>query len=58
MRNALAAAEALKAPLPYTSLVQQALVALINEGDGDSDHSAIVRFTERLAGAEIAAPGR
>jgi len=53
LRNALQAAEALKVPLPYTSLVQQALVALINEGKGDWDHSGIVTFTEKLAQVEI-----
>ena len=53
LRNALQAAEALKVPLPYTSLVQQALLALINEGKGDWDHSGIVTFTEKLAQVEI-----
>lgn len=53
LRNALQAAEALKVPLPYTSLVQQALVALINDGKGDWDHSGIVTFTEKLAQVEI-----
>ena len=53
LRNALLAAEALKVPLPYTSLVQQTLVALINEGKGDWDHSGIVTATERAAQVEI-----
>ena len=54
LRNALGAAEALSVPLPLTSLVQQMLTALINEGEGELDHSGIVRFTERLAKVEIA----
>lgn len=57
LRNALKAAEALSVPLPVTSLVQQMLTALINEGEGELDHSGIVRFTERLAKVEIAAQG-
>jgi len=53
LRNALAAASALNVPLPLTSLVQQELVALLNEGKGDWDHSGIVTFTERAAQIEI-----
>ncbi len=40
-------------PLPLTSLVQQELVALLNHGKGDWDHSGIVTFTERAAQTEI-----
>jgi 2-hydroxy-3-oxopropionate reductase len=53
LRNALLAAEALKVPLPFTSLVQQVLVALVNGGRGDLDHSAIAMFIEELAGVEV-----
>jgi 2-hydroxy-3-oxopropionate reductase len=53
LRNALLAAEALQVPLPITSLVQQVLTALINQGKGDLDHSAIVNFVEQLAGTEV-----
>jgi len=52
LRNALLAGEALKVPLPLTSVVQQMLMALMNEGKGDLDHSAIVNFVEDLAGIE------
>jgi 2-hydroxy-3-oxopropionate reductase len=52
LRNALLAGESLKVPLPLTSVVQQMLVALMNEGKGDLDHSAIVNFVEDLAGIE------
>jgi len=53
LRNALLAAESLKVSLPFTSLVQQMLLALINEGKGNLDHSAIVTFIEDMAGIEI-----
>jgi 2-hydroxy-3-oxopropionate reductase len=52
LRNALLAAESLGVPLPMTSMVQQMLIALINEGKGDLDHSALVNFVEDLAGIE------
>jgi len=53
LRNALLAAESLKVSLPLTSLVQQELIALMNEGKGSLDHSAIVQFVERMAGIEV-----
>ena len=56
LRNALLAAEELKVPLPFTSLVQSMLVSLMNEGKGDYDHAGIVTAIERLAGVEIAKP--
>jgi 2-hydroxy-3-oxopropionate reductase len=56
LRNALAAAEALGVSLPITSLVQEMLVALMNDGMGDLDHSAIVRYLERLAHVEVKKP--
>jgi 2-hydroxy-3-oxopropionate reductase len=53
LRNALQAAEAMKVGLPITSLVQQMIMALMNEGKGDLDHSAIVNFIEDMAGVEV-----
>src|ERR1700674_912653 len=53
LRNALLAAESMKVPLPLTSLVQQMIMALMNEGKGDLDHSAIVTFVEQMAGVEV-----
>jgi len=53
LRNALLAAESLKVSLPLTSLVQQMLMALMNEGKGHLDHSAIAQFIERMAGIEV-----
>src|SRR5579871_1353360 len=53
LRNALLAAESAKVALPLTSSVQQMLIALMNEGKGDLDHSAIVTFIEQMAGVEV-----
>ena len=53
LRNALLAAESAKVSLPLTSLVQQMLMALMNEGKGQLDHSAIVQFIEQMAGVEV-----
>jgi len=53
LRNALLAAESLKVSLPLTSLVQQMLISLMNEGKGGLDHAAIVTFIERMAGIEV-----
>jgi 2-hydroxy-3-oxopropionate reductase len=56
LRNALLAAESMKVGLPFTSLVQQMLMALMNEGKGNLDHSAIVTYIERMAGIEVKKP--
>jgi 2-hydroxy-3-oxopropionate reductase len=53
LRNALLAAESMKVGLPFTSMVQQMLISLMNEGKGDLDHSAIVTFIEDMAGIEV-----
>jgi 2-hydroxy-3-oxopropionate reductase len=53
LRNALLAAESMKVALPLTSTVQQMLMALMNDGKGDLDHSALVTFTEQIANTEI-----
>jgi 2-hydroxy-3-oxopropionate reductase len=53
LRNALLAGESMKVSLPLTSLVQQMLIALMNEGKGGLDHSAIVTFIEKMAGTEV-----
>jgi 2-hydroxy-3-oxopropionate reductase len=56
LRNALLAAESMKVGLPLTSSVQQMLMALMAEGKGDLDHSAIVTFIEGMAGIEVKPP--
>jgi 2-hydroxy-3-oxopropionate reductase len=53
LRNALLAAESMKVSLPLTGTVQNILMALMNDGKGALDHSAIVTFTEKMAGVEI-----
>jgi len=53
LKNALETARDLGVPLPVTSLVQQMLIALVNDGKGDLDHSAIVKFIEDLAKVEV-----
>jgi 2-hydroxy-3-oxopropionate reductase len=56
LRNALLAAESMKLGLPFTSLAQQVLIALMNSGRGDLDHSAIANFIEDMGGVEIKRP--
>jgi 2-hydroxy-3-oxopropionate reductase len=56
LRNALLAAESLKVSLPLTSAVQQMLIALMNKGKGDLDHSAIVLFIEEMANITVQRP--
>jgi 2-hydroxy-3-oxopropionate reductase len=56
LRNALLAAEAMKVPLPLTSIVQQMIMSLMNDGKGDLDHSAIVNFIEAGARTEVKKP--
>jgi 2-hydroxy-3-oxopropionate reductase len=56
LRNALLAAESMKIPLPLTSAVQQMLMALMNNGKGELDHSAIVTMIEDMAGAQVKKP--
>jgi len=56
LRNALLAAEAMKVPLPFTSLAQQVLVSLMNAGRGELDHSAMATFIEDMAKTEVRRP--
>lgn len=53
LRNALLAAESTKCALPLTSLVQQMLIGLMNQGHGELDHSALALFIEGLSGTEV-----
>jgi 2-hydroxy-3-oxopropionate reductase len=56
LRNALLAAESMKLSLPFTSLAQQVLTALMNNGRGDLDHSSIANFIEDMGNVEIKRP--
>ena len=53
LRNVLQTAQELNVPLPVTALLQQMLGALVNEGESESDHSAILHFLEGLAKVEV-----
>ncbi|RKY84905.1 2-hydroxy-3-oxopropionate reductase [candidate division KSB1 bacterium] len=55
--NAVLTAKDLKVPVPFTSLIQQVLAALVNQGKDELDHSAIIRFFESLAGFEVKKEG-
>ena len=53
LRNVLVTAQELNVPLPVTALIQQMLGALVNAGESESDHSAILHFLEGLANVEV-----
>lgn len=55
IKNAMQTAAELNVPLPVTSLVQQIIGGLVNNGKGEMDHSAIVTFVKDMAqeGARI-----
>ena len=53
LQNALLTGKDLGVPLPVTSLIQQMLGALINQGKAEHDHSAIVNFVEDMAGVQV-----
>ncbi len=53
LRNVLQTGQELNVPLPVTALVQQMLGALVNDGEADADHSAILHFLEDLAKVEV-----
>ena len=53
LNNVLLTAKDLSVPLPLTSLVQQMFGALVNDGKGELDHSALCNFFEGLAKVEV-----
>ena len=53
LRNVLQTAQELNIPLPVTALIQQMLGALVNDGESEADHSAILHFLEGLAKVEV-----
>tara|TARA_Y100000588_G_scaffold3626_1_gene4785 strand:+ start:119 stop:1015 length:897 start_codon:yes stop_codon:yes gene_type:complete len=53
LHNALLTGKELGVPLPVTSLVQQMIGSLMNDGKGDFDHSAIANFIEDMAGITV-----
>ncbi len=58
LRNVLQTAQELNVPLPVTALVQQMLGSLVNDGDQDLDHAAILHFLEKLAHVEVKKGGQ
>lgn len=58
LRNVLQTAQELNVPLPVTALVQQMLGSLVNDGDQDADHAAILHFVEKLAHVEVRKGGQ
>ena len=51
--NAMAAGHAVGVALPLTGQSREIMTALKVDGMGDADHSAIVRFYEKLAQVEV-----
>jgi 2-hydroxy-3-oxopropionate reductase len=50
---ALAAGREYGVPLPVTALVEQMLLALVQQGSGELDHSALLTLLESLAGQKV-----
>lgn len=55
--NAMAAGHAVGVPLPLTGQAREIMEALKVDGMGDADHSAIVRYYEKLAKTEVKKQG-
>lgn len=55
LNNVLAAAKATGAPMVLTNQVAEMLKVLRRQGEGRSDHSALVKFYEWMAGIELQA---
>jgi len=53
INNAMATAKELNVPLQVTANLQQVLTSLVEMGDGKNDHSAILRYVERISGVEV-----
>lgn len=53
LNNAMDTGHSVGAPLPFTALVMEVLQNLKSDGYGQSDHSAIARYYEKLANTEI-----
>ncbi len=53
LNNVLETGHAVGSPLPLTSLVMEMLQTLRADGEGQSDHSAIAKYYEKVSGTEI-----
>ncbi len=50
LNNVIDAAGAVDAPIPLTAQVMEMMKVLRHDGEGQSDHSALVKYYEKLAG--------
>ena len=53
LTNALNAAHAVSAPVPFTSQVMEIMQALKADGNEKDDHSAIAKYYEKIAGVSL-----
>jgi len=53
LTNVLDTAKGVAVPTPLTDEVMKMMLSLRDEGMGDADHSALVRFYEKIAGIEL-----
>ncbi|MCK9363738.1 MAG: 2-hydroxy-3-oxopropionate reductase [Syntrophales bacterium] len=53
LNNVLNTAKGISTPTPLTENVMQMMLSLRDNGMGDADHSALVRYYETLAGIEL-----
>lgn len=53
LNNALDTGHGLGTPMLLTAHVQEMLQWLHNNGDGQSDHSAILKYYEKITGTEV-----
>jgi 2-hydroxy-3-oxopropionate reductase len=53
LNNVLETAGGIGAPTPLTGEAMKMMLSLRDEGMGDNDHSALVRYYEKLAGVEV-----
>lgn len=53
LTNVLDTAKGIAAPTPLTDEVMKMMLALRDEGMGEADHSALVRYYEQIAGIEL-----
>jgi len=58
MKNVLETSRELNASLPLAAQLMEIMQALLAKGQGDADHSALIRYWEEMAGAEARRAGK
>ena len=53
LNNVLDAARTVDSPIPLTCQMMEMMKFLHHEGEGSSDHSALLKYYEKLAGEEV-----